>query len=116
MKMGLEGPSLPLAVIPGGQLVESKERHTFFLRMQQPRAGPRTPPSQIPLRTCGMLADPGMTGILAGEVKARLKAAPEATGIMMDIWDRLKEKVLNKDVPKIYDNQLGRLGVLPGAI
>ena len=117
MKVGLKGPSLPLAlaVIPGGQFFGSKERHAFFLRLQQPRAGPRTPPSQIPLRTCGMLADPGMTGILAGEVKARVKAAPEAIRMMMDRWNRLKEEVLNKDVPKRNEDQLGRLEVLPGA-
>ena len=62
-----------------------------------------------------MLANPGVTGMLAGAVKARLKAAPEATRMMMDRWDRLKEEVLNKDVPKRYEDQLGRLEVLPGA-
>ena len=53
--------------------------------------------------------------MLAGAVKARLKAAPEATRMMVDRWDRLKEEVLNKDVPKRYDNLLGWLEVLPGA-
>ena len=46
--------------------------------------------------------------MLAGTVAARLKAAPEATTRMMAHgWDRLKEEVLNEDVSKRYDNQLG---------
>ena len=48
------------------------------------------------------------------EVKTRLKTAPEATRMMVDRWDRLKEEVLNKDVPKRYEDQLGKLEVLPG--
>ena len=62
-----------------------------------------------------MLADPGVTGMLEGAVKVRLKAAPEATRMMVDRWDRLKEEVLKKNIPKRYDNQLGRLEVLQGA-
>ena len=55
-----------------------------------------------------MLADPGLTGVLGGTLTARLKAALEAITRMMAYgWDRLKEEVLNKDVPKRYDNQLG---------
>ena len=54
--------------------------------------------------------------MLAGTVAARLKAAPEATTRMMAHgWDRLKEEVLNEDVSKRYDNQLGGMEVLPGA-
>ena len=58
-----------------------------------------------------------MTGVLAGTVAARLKAAPEATTRRMAHgWERLKEEVLNKDVLKRYGNQLGGMEVLPGAI
>ena len=53
--------------------------------------------------------------MLAGAVKARLKATPDATGMMADKWDRLKEEVLNKDVLKRYEDPLGRLEVLPEA-
>ena len=62
-----------------------------------------------------MLADQGVTGMLADKVAARLKAAPEATTRMMAHgWDRLKEEVLNKDVLKRYGNQLGGMEELPG--
>ena len=54
--------------------------------------------------------------MLADKVAARLKVAPEATTRMMTHgWDRLKEEVLNGDVPKRYDNQLGGMEVPPGA-
>ena len=53
--------------------------------------------------------------MLAGTVKARLKAAPEAIRMMADRWNRLKEEVLNEDAPKRHYNQLGGMEVLPGA-
>ena len=53
--------------------------------------------------------------MLADKVAAKLKAAPDATTRMMAHGrERLKEEVLNGDVPKIYDNQLGGDGGAPG--
>ena len=53
--------------------------------------------------------------MLADKVAARLKVVPDATTRMMAHgWDYLKEEVLNGDVPKIYDNQLGGMEVPPG--
>ena len=53
--------------------------------------------------------------MLADKVAAKLKAAPDATTRMMAHGrERLKEEVLNGDVPKIYDNQLGGVEVPPG--
>ena len=53
--------------------------------------------------------------MLTDKVAAKLKAAPDATTrIMAHGLDRLKEEVLNGEVPKIYDNQLGGWRCPPG--